>query len=109
MAGDLDREALWVLCLDAKCHMACLSQVSLGTITSAPAHPREILKLALMSNANSIILVHNHPSGDPTPSFDDREITRQMQAAARTLGIKLHDHLIVGDGKYYSFADEGDL
>lgn len=109
MAEDLDREAIWIACLDTKSHVTCLSQVSLGTLNSAPAHPRELLKIALMANANAIITVHNHPSGDPEPSPEDRNVTTQIKSASQILGIQLLDHLIVGDGRYYSFADQGDL
>src|SRR5689334_6234476 len=72
LAEDLDREAMWVACLDAKNHITCLSQVSLGTLTAALAHPREILKLAVLTSAQGIILLHNHPSGDCEPSHEDR-------------------------------------
>ena len=109
MAEDLDREAMWVACLDAKNHVTCLSQVSLGTLNSAPVHPREILKIALVTNALSVITVHNHPSGDPEPSREDRLVTAQIKTAAQILGIKFLDHLIVGDGRFYSFADQGGL
>jgi len=109
LAEDLDREALWVACLDTKNKVTCLSQVSLGTVNSAPAHPREIMITALAANAWGIILVHNHPSGDPEPSREDRQVTLQVKAAGQILGIKLLDHLIVGDGRFYSFADNGGL
>ena len=109
MAEDLDREAMWVACLDSRNRMTCLSQVSLGTLNAAPAHPREILKIALVANACSVITVHNHPSGDPEPSHEDRLVTAQIKEAAQVLGIKFLDHLIIGDGSYYSFADHGDF
>ncbi len=109
LVEDLDREALWVVCLDSKNNVTCLSQVSLGTINSAPASPREVLKLAISTNANGIILVHNHPSGDSEPSSDDRRVTAQIRDAARLLDLKLLDHVIIGDGTFYSFADQGDL
>ncbi len=109
LAEDLDREAMWVTCLDAKNRVTCLSQVSLGTLSAAPVHPREVFKIALMANAHSVITVHNHPSGDPTPSPEDRAITAQLKSASQILGVKYLDHLIVGEGRYYSFADEGGL
>ena len=109
LAEDLDREAMWVACLDAKNRVTCLSQVSIGTLTAAPAHPREILKIAILANAESVIIVHNHPSGDPEPSREDRAATAQIKSASQILGIKFLDHVIVGDGRYYSFADEGGL
>ena len=109
LAEDLDREAVWVACLDTKNRLTCLSQVSLGILNGAPLHPREILKIALLSNAMSMIIVHNHPSGDPEPSAEDRGITVRVKEAAEIVGIKILDHLIVGDGSYYSFADHGGL
>ncbi len=109
LAEDLDREALWVACLDTKNRVTCLSQVSLGTINAAPAHPREIMRTALAAGALGVILVHNHPSGDPEPSREDREVTAQVKAAGQILGIRVLDHLIVGDGRFYSFADHGGL
>ena len=109
LAEDLDREAMWVMCLDTKNKATCLAQVSLGTLNSAPACPRELLKLAILTSAQGIILIHNHPSGDPEPSGEDRAATAQIKTAAQIVGVKLLDHVIVGDGKYYSFADQGDL
>ena len=82
MAEDLDREAKWVACLDSRNRVTCLSQVSLGTLNAAPVHPREVLKIALMTNALSIITVHNHPSGDPEPSQEDRQVTALLKAAS---------------------------
>ena len=109
LAEDLDREAVWVACLDTKNRLACLSQVSLGSLDSAIVHPREVLKIALLANARSMILVHNHPSGDPTPSGEDKAITERIKQAAEVVGIRLLDHLIIGEDRFYSFADEGGL
>jgi DNA repair protein RadC len=78
-----------------------------GTVNHAPVYPREVVKRALDLSASSIILAHNHPSGDPTPSRDDIEITRQIVAAAASLGINVHDHLIIAGNKYYSFKSNG--
>lgn len=107
LAEDLDREALWIAALDTQNRVTCLSQISLGSLDSSHAHPREIFKIALLANAKSIILVHNHPSGDTKPSHEDREVTRRIGEAARLLGIHLLDHLIVGEDSFYSFKDEG--
>lgn len=109
IAQDLDREALWVMCLDTKNQVTCLSQVSLGTMNAAPASPREVVKIALMANAMGIILLHNHPSGDPEPSPDDRKVTTHIKTAAQFMDIRLLDHLIIGDGRFYSFAEQGGL
>ena len=78
-----------------------------GTVNHAPVYPREVVKRALDLSASSIILAHNHPSGDPTPSRDDIEITKQVFSAAAALGITVHDHLIIAGNKYYSFKSNG--
>lgn len=109
LIGDLDRESVWVACLDSKARVCCVSQVSIGTVNASLVHPREVYKVALLANAASIILAHNHPSGDPTPSLDDMIITDKLEKSGDALGIKFNDHLILGDESYYSFADEGKL
>jgi DNA repair protein RadC len=78
-----------------------------GTVDHTPVYPREVVKRALELGASAIILVHNHPSGDPTPSRADIEMTRQIQAAAKALKIDLHDHLVIGGGKHASFKALG--
>jgi DNA repair protein RadC len=78
-----------------------------GTIDHTPVYPREVVKRALEIGAGALILVHNHPSGDPTPSRADVDITREIIAAGKPLGITVHDHLIVGKGKYLSFKSQG--
>jgi DNA repair protein RadC len=78
-----------------------------GTVNHTPVYPREVVKRALELAATAIILVHNHPSGDPTPSREDIEMTREIKTAAGTLGILLHDHIIVGNGSWLSFRKEG--
>lgn len=78
-----------------------------GTVNHAPVYPREVVKRALDLGASSLILAHNHPSGDPMPSRDDIEITRQLSMAAASLGISVHDHLIIAGNKYYSFKSNG--
>jgi len=78
-----------------------------GTVNHAPVYPREVVKRALDLGASAIILAHNHPGGDPTPSKDDISITRQITAAAASLGISVHDHLIIAGNKHYSFKSNG--
>jgi len=78
-----------------------------GTVDHTPVYPREVVKRALALNASAIILVHNHPSGDPTPSRDDIDMTRQIIDAAKPLGIAIHDHLVIGKGKHSSFKSLG--
>jgi DNA repair protein RadC len=78
-----------------------------GTIDHTPVYPREVVKRALSLNASSIILVHNHPSGDPTPSSADIEMTKRIIESARPLGIQVHDHLVIGKGRHASFKSLG--
>jgi DNA repair protein RadC len=78
-----------------------------GTINHTPLYPREVVRRALTLQAAAVILVHNHPSGDPTPSRADIEMTREMATAAKALGLALHDHVIVGNGRWVSFRQEG--
>ncbi len=86
-----------------------LRTVSIGLLTSCPIHPREVFVGPICDHAYSIILAHNHPSGDPTPSAEDRSVTRQIAEAARTLGIKLLDHIIFARRGYHSFQESGEL
>ena len=98
----LDREHFIVLFLDAKNHVLGLNTVSIGSLTSSLAHPREVFKPAILANATAILLAHNHPSGDPTPSPEDRLLTDRMRQAAELLGISLLDHIVIGgDGRLY--------
>lgn len=78
-----------------------------GTVNHTPVYPREVIKRTLELGASSIILCHNHPSGDTTPSTADIEITRKIIAAAKPLGVQVHDHLIIGKGEHYSFKSYG--
>lgn len=111
MAPLADREVvenLWVLVLDTNFNLIeDPILITRGTINSSLAHPREVFIPALLSTAASIILVHNHPSGDPTPSPEDRAITDQMTRAGRVLDIPVIDHVIIGCGRYSSFAELG--
>lgn len=98
-----------VLMLDAKNQVIGINTVSVGNLASTPVHPREVFKPAILSNAAAVILCHNHPSNDPTPSADDKKLTGQLKAAGDALGIPVLDHIIITDSeKYYSFkASEG--
>ena len=107
--GQSDREQFCVLMLNAKNVIIGMNLVSSGGLSSAPVCPREVLKPALLSNSAALILGHNHPSGDLTPSIADKHITRLIVQAAHIIGITIHEHLIIsmdGDG-YYSFAEQG--
>jgi DNA repair protein RadC len=83
--------------------------VSIGTLTASIAHPREIFKSAILKNAASIILSHNHPSGDPAPSREDTQLTERVAKAGEILGIKLLDHIIIAEHGNYSFSNSGCL
>ncbi len=100
-------EQFRVLFLDRKNVLIADEAQAQGTVDHVPVYPREVVKRALELNASSIILVHNHPSGDPTPSPQDIEMTNQIEAAARALGITLHDHLIIGRARELSFRAAG--
>ena len=102
-----DTEALRVLFLDKKNQLIADELQQKGTVDHTPVYPREVVKRALELSATAVILVHNHPSGDPTPSRDDIVMTEQIRVAAATLSIALHDHIIVGNGRWLSFRREG--
>lgn len=100
-----DREHFIVLLLNTKHAVIGVNTVSIGGLSSAPVHPREVFKPALISGAASIIVAHNHPSGDPEPSRDDLLITEQLRAAGRILGIELLDHIVVGEPGFVSMRE----
>jgi DNA repair protein RadC len=108
----LDRESLRAVLLDAKQRLITVQEISLGTLNESLAHPREIFKAAITHSAFSFILVHNHPSGDPSPSEADARLTRRVAEASRILQITLHDHVIIGTPQndsngYFSFKEAG--
>lgn len=105
--ADDPRERFVVVYLDTRNRPIAVHDAHVGTCDSSPVHPREIFGPALSLAATSIVVAHNHPSGDPTPSANDRAVTDRLRQAGELLGIALLDHVIVGDARYYSFADEG--
>lgn len=105
--GRLKVEQFHVVLLDGKHRRIEDVLVSQGTLTSSPVHPREVFTKAIKVSAAAVILVHNHPSGDPSPSADDLEITRRLVQVGDLVGIRVLDHVIVGDGQYASLADRG--
>lgn len=105
----LEQEQVRALYFDTKQKLIRDMVLSTGTVNSAVISPREIFKQALQCNSVSLILVHNHPSGDPTPSQEDKGLTRRVKAAGEVLGILLLDHIIIGDTTYISFLNEGIL
>jgi len=102
-------EHFYILLLNNRSQLIAYREVTSGTLTSSLVHQREVYKLALLNNAAKIIAVHNHPSGDPSPSRDDKNITRVLREAGEVMGINLVDHIIIGNGEYYSFSDAGIL
>jgi len=101
------QEQFKVMFLDAKNQVIEEKTFSEGTVDSSAVYPREIIKSALYYHASSLIFVHNHPSGDPAPSESDRAITRELIFAVHTMQISVLDHIIIGDNRYFSFADQG--
>jgi DNA repair protein RadC len=104
-----ETEQFRILFLDRKNVLIADEQQARGTVDHVPVYPREVVKRALELNASALILVHNHPSGDPTPSEADITMTAQIQDAALVLGITLHDHLIIGKERELSFRASGYL
>jgi DNA repair protein RadC len=101
------QEIFWVLALDAKHRLITARQVAVGSVTSVEVHPREVFSPLLREAAAAVIVAHNHPSGDPEPSEQDRALTERLKQAGEILGIPLLDHLVVGDGAYVSLAERG--
>ena len=104
---DLKREIFKVLFLNRKNELIYDQDMFFGTLTGSAVYPREILTLALERKAAGLVFVHNHPSGEPAPSPEDRKLTRDLIWAARLLSIQVIDHIIIGHNRYYSFADQG--
>ena len=103
----LDREHFVVVGLDAKHRVIGLNLVSVGSLSLAIVHPREVFKPLILMNASAWICAHNHPSGDVTPSSEDRVLTKRLREAGELLGITLLDHIILANENSYSFADQG--
>lgn len=103
-----DRENFLVISLDTKNHINGINVISTGTLNSSLAHPREVFKMAILNNSNSIIIAHNHPSGDTEPSNEDIKVTDRLIECGKILGIEVLDHIIVGEG-YYSFKEKGKI
>ena len=104
-----DKERFYSVFLDVKNKVIGVDMVSQGTLNSSPVHPREVYKSALLASAASVIFVHSHPSGDPTPSVTDREITTKLKQAGELMEIDVLDHVIIGRNEYYSFNDKKEL
>ena len=102
MLKNADREHLLVISVDAKAKPVCIEIVGIGTLSDLHVEPREIFKHSILSNASAIIMVHNHPSGDVTPSPDDLSITKRIRKVGTLLGINILDHIIVGDNEAFT-------
>jgi DNA repair protein RadC len=109
MLQDEPSEVFAILCVTTKYRVIAYHEVSRGTLDATLVHPREVFKVALLANAAAIILTHNHPSGDPSPSPDDVQLTRRLVDAGALLGVDVLDHIIIGDGRYHSFKEAGRL
>lgn len=103
----LKKEHMKLLLLNVKCGLISIEDVSVGSLNSSIVHPREIFIPAIKKSSASIILAHNHPSGDPTPSQEDINVTRRVSEAGKIIGIELVDHVIIGDGKFVSLRGKG--
>jgi len=101
------KEHFLSLHLDGKNRIVCLDRVSVGSLNQSIVHVREVMKSVLLSSAAAILLVHNHPSGDPSPSGEDINVTKRLKEAGELIGIRVLDHIIIGDGQYVSFVERG--
>lgn len=104
---DLKKECFWNLLLDGKNRISRIVRVSEGSLTSSLVHPREVFRPAIREAAAALLFVHNHPSGDPSPSREDLQITRRLVETGKVVGISALDHVIIGARSYFSFADQG--
>lgn len=101
------KEVFIIVLLDGKNRRIKDVQISEGSLTSSIVHPREVFNPVIRDSAAGVIFIHNHPSGDPAPSIEDKDITKRLKEAGELLGIRVLDHIIIGNGRYMSFADEG--
>jgi DNA repair protein RadC len=104
---DKDRERFKVIYLDARNKILATETLFEGTLTAGAVYPREVVRQALEHRSAAVIFAHNHPSGDPDPSPEDVAITRKLLFACKVVGITVHEHLVIGDNRYFSFADQG--
>lgn len=102
-------EVFLIACFTTKQHLLCVHEVSRGSLDSTIVHPREVFRAATLANAATIALAHNHPSGDPMPSRDDLTLTARLVNAGVVMGINVVDHIIIGEGSYFSFMEAGRL
>ena len=103
----LEEEHFRIMTLNTKKEINFVREISKGTINMTLVHAREVFRAAIFDNAHTIILLHNHPTGDPSPSKDDIDLTNTLVEASNIIGIDILDHIIIGDNKYFSFLEEG--
>ncbi|EMI09198.1 JAB domain-containing protein [Anoxybacillus gonensis] len=103
---DVDREYFLVICLDTKNQPTAINICHVGSLNASLVHPREVMKPAILSNSASVIVAHNHPSLDPTPSKEDINVTKRLIEAGRIMGIDILDHIVVGGNKYVSLKEK---
>lgn len=106
---DLTREEFWIILLDRRSKVIAIEEIHIGGMSAMVVDPKIIFQKALERKASSVILSHNHPSGSPSPSMEDIRLTEKVKLAGGYIDIKVLDHIIVGEGSYYSFADEGKI
>jgi len=109
LIGDYDRETVIVFGLNTKMDINFISTVSVGSLNSTVVHPREIFKACIVRNCAQLIIAHNHPSGDVSPSAEDFRFTNRICEAGKLLGIEVTDHVIVSPTEYYSFVEKGHI
>ena len=107
--AEMPVESFLVVHLDSKNRMVGMTTCSIGSMTASLVHPRDVFRTAIINMTAGLIFIHNHPSGDPAPSDEDRQITRRLCEVGKIVGIQCLDHIIIGQGSYFSFADEGYL
>ena len=105
--GELDREYFVVMCLDTKNQPTAINICHIGSLNASLVHPREVMKAAILSNAASILIGHNHPSGVPDESREDVEVTKRLVETGKVIGIDVLDHLVIGDDQYVSLKEKG--
>lgn len=106
--GRDDREVFFVMCLNTKNHVVAVYRCHIGSLNASIVHPREVFKSAILNNAASVIVAHQHPSGDITPSMEDISVTKRLAEAGKLLGIEVLDHLVVNnEGRFTSLKERG--
>lgn len=109
MLREQKKEFFILLCLDTKNQIIRQETISIGSLNANVVHPREVFRIALLESAAHIIVAHNHPSGDPTPSSEDIEITKKLVETGKMMGIDVLDHVIIGDGRHFAMKEAGHI